>query len=205
MIDPVSIAGLIFTATTIGSLLVLHFRKVEVPRAGYWAHPPTVYLHPGSIVSEAELAEVLDYWTKLGFEFNTGGGVVVTHSLHGRVPGGIYVTVPSQEWSEGAAGRAWWTVTGSPDLEQHAESFLEDIVDIAPITARIIRAQIVIDPGLNAEDRVTSLRHEVGHSLGFRHARARLDRKGRVVAHPRNHVMNAELRNCGKGHKGIRP
>lgn len=202
MIDPISIAGLAFTATTVGSLIALHLRKVEVPRVGRWRAPPNIYIHPGSPVTMAEAHEARVYWTKLGFSF---GELRVTHTE--RPAGNILITLPSQAWVMGAAGRAWWTVADAEGDEpaERPESELEDVVDVVPSSGLIMQAKIIIDPGLNSQERMTALRHEFGHALGFRHARARLDKKGRVVSHPTGHVMNPLLSKCGKGHRGIKP
>jgi hypothetical protein len=194
MIDPISLAGIGFALLTGGALFALHFRRVEVPRVGRWKIPPNVYLHPGSPVTERELFAALRYWEGLGFEF---GGVIITHIE--PPSGAIAVTIPNRNWTENSAGRAWWTVLDDR-AETAGESNLEDVVQVHPTSVLITAARVVIDSSLSAADRTTALRHELGHALGFRHARTEW---GPFVGHPTGHVMHPQLAKCGTGYEGI--
>lgn len=182
MLDPASIAGLIFTATTVGSMVVLHLRKVQVPRVAIWTDPPPVIYHPaigkGAI---DDLMEAMAYWEKLGYPFE-GLWPSTTAPVFG-----IYVDIMDRDHplTEEQSGIAQMTgLNAKPNL------ILE-------------QCRIVIDPGLNAEDRLTATRHELGHALGFEHAFAGLDRKGNVRSYPTGHVMHPKLDKCGKGHRGL--
>lgn len=179
MLDPLTLAGLGFTAVTAASLLTLHLRRVVVPVEAQWPDPPPVIYHIGLGPRAAkDIAKAMSFWDDLGYKFE------------GLFPGtvapvyGIFVDVPTaaEVMEDGMAGRAYLSLGVGTDLES---------------------VRVVVSPDLSRSERAAVLRHELGHALGLGHAYAGLDRKGRVRGHPSGHVMHPKQEKLGSGTRGI--
>ena len=218
--DPLTVAGLVFTGLTAASMVGLHFGRVRVPRVGAWRNPPNVYVEIPGPVSVGEVKRAVAWWKGLGFKL--GDVHRIEDDARDSIPGAIVVGHMRAAYMAEAAGHASWQADYE-QAEDEQDELVSNAADIlGPLDGGFIRyARIGVRTGMSDDHKQKTLRHELGHALGFLHCETALfgrrkkdsksgkrkagDARLRVVGRKKGHVMHPSIADMGSSTKGMIP